>query len=139
MLVEVIRTKYRQDGTFGSLYIDDWPVCVTLELPWRNNDPQVSCIPTGLYTAKRVESPKFGNTFEVENVPNRSHILFHGANKIEDLLGCIGLAEFYHRFEGKAGIANPSKGAAMIEFHQLTKNVNSFNLRIYDIVSQKHG
>jgi hypothetical protein len=135
MLVEVIRTKYRNDGTFGTLYIDDWPVCVTLELPWKNNDPQVSCIPTIQTYAERVESLKFGNTFEVKNVPNRTHILFHGANTIADLLGCIGLAEFYHRFAGQAGVANPSKGAAMIEFHQLTKDVNKFDLHIYDIVS----
>lgn len=136
MLVEIIRTKYRNDGTFGTLYIDDWPVCVTLELPWKNNEPQVSCIPTLQTVAHRVESPKFGNTFEIV-VPDRTHILFHGANKIQDLLGCVGLAEFYHNFDGQAGVANPYKGAAMIEFHQLTKSVDKFDVHIYDIVSQQ--
>jgi len=137
MHAEVIRTKYREDGTFGTLYIDDWPVCSTLELPWVNNESEKSCIPTGQYACKRVNSPKHGDTFEITNVPGRTHILFHGANTMSDLLGCIGLAEFFHRFEGKAGIANPHKGAAMIEFHQLTKNVQQFDLHIYDITSQQ--
>ena len=130
MKVEIKRIAQNEEGTFGVLLIDGWPVCVTLELPWKNNESQVSCIPAGEYVARRVDSPSHGDTFEICNVPERSHILFHGANTIADLLGCVGLAEFYHRFEGKHGIANPSKGAAMIEFHQLTKDVNEFNLEI---------
>lgn len=130
MKVRVKRISSMPEGVFGVLIIDNWPVCVTLELPWKDNLPEVSCIPAGKYVARRVNSPRHGNTFEVCNVPKRSHILFHGANTIADLLGCIGLAEFYHRFEGKHGIANPSKGAAMIEFLQLTKDVNEFELVI---------
>jgi len=135
MLVELKRNWYRNDGTFGLLGIDDFPVCCTLELPWQNNESRVSCIPTGSYMCRRVNSPKFGNTFEVTKVPNRTHILFHGANTMKDLLGCIGLAEFFHRFNGVAGVANPSKGAALIEFLQLTKSVDEFKLVITDCFS----
>lgn len=127
---QIKRIASREDGTFGVLLWMGFPVCVTLELPWKNNAAQVSCIPSGRYLCKRVDSPKFGDTFEITNVPGRSHILFHGANTINDLLGCVGLAEFYHRFNGRAGIANPSKGAAMIEFHQVTSDVNEFELVI---------
>lgn len=130
MLVRIPRVCRRDDGVLGSLIIDNWPVCCTLELPWKDNLPEVSCIPAGVFTGKRVNSPKFGNTFEVTNVPNRSHILFHGANTIADLLGCIGLAEFFHSFSGRTGIANPTKGAAMKEFLERTAEVNEFKLII---------
>lgn len=110
-----------------------WPVCVTLELPWKNNYAEISCIPAGKYICKRVNSPRHGNTFEVTGVPSRTHILFHGANLISDLLGCIGVAEFYHNFSGKAGVANPTKGAAMQEFLQLTEGRDEFELEIVDL------
>lgn len=130
MKARIKRIRSTEEGVFGVLFIDGWPICVTLELAWKNNEPQVSCIPAGQYVARRVDSSHFGDTFEVCNVPGRSHILFHGANLIKDLKGCIGLAEFYHRFEGKHGIANPSRGAAFIEFHQLMKDVQEFDLLI---------
>lgn len=130
-LVQIKRICRREDGTFGVFLWNNFPVCVTIELPWRDNLPEVSCIPTLSTICKRVNSPRHGDTFEII-VPGRTHILFHGANTISDLLGCIGLAEFYHRFEGKAGVANPFKGAAMIEFHQITFGLNEFNLEITD-------
>lgn len=134
---QIKRILYRIDGTYGVFIWKDFPVCVTLELPWLANRRRVSCIPTGLYHCKRVDSPKFGDTFEITDVPNRDEILFHGANTIADLLGCVGLAEFYHRFNGMAGVANPHKGAAMIEFHQLTSGVNAFKLEIMECFSGK--
>lgn len=130
MSAELKRILYRNDGTFGVFIWRDFPVCVTLELPWWGNEPMKSCIPVGEYTCRRVNSPKFGNTFEVTNVPGRTHILFHGANTEKDLLGCIGMAEFFHSFAGKAGIANPHRGAAMREFLGVTGDVDSFPLTI---------
>lgn len=52
----------------------------TLELPWKDNEPNESCIPDGFYIVKRHNSPTFGECFHVTNVPGRSHILFHAGN-----------------------------------------------------------
>lgn len=133
------RILQRPDGMFGIFILNDFPLCVTLELPWKDNHPQESCIPAGEYICKRVNSPHHGDTFEVTNVPNRTHILFHGANTIVDLLGCIGLAEFFHQFDGKAGVANPYRGAAMIEFHQATLGVNEFELEILEYLGESNA
>ncbi len=73
----------------GVLVIDNKFICMTLERPWLDNRPNVSCIPPGLYPCRRVNSPHFGETFEVCDVPGRSHILFHGGNKPTDTEGCI--------------------------------------------------
>jgi hypothetical protein len=72
----------------------------TLECPWMNNRPNVSCIPTGEYLCKWGYSQRLRrNTFRVQQVPNRSGILIHPANYAgvalmglrTDLHGCIAL------------------------------------------------
>lgn len=65
--------------------------CKTLELPWVNNNRRVSCIPAGTYKAIKHVSPKFGNCLWIQKVPNRSEILIHPANYVQQLLGCIAL------------------------------------------------
>lgn len=65
----------------------------TLELPWRDNKQRESCIPCGRYTCRRVCSPKFGETFEICDVPNRSNILYHSGNFYKDTQGCVLLGE----------------------------------------------
>lgn len=40
-----------------------------------------------------VNSPKFGNTYELADVPGRSHILFHKGNQGKDTKGCILVGE----------------------------------------------
>lgn len=60
----------------------------SLENPWRGNGKD-SSIPAGKYRCVRVVSPKFGDTFEITNVPQRSKILFHAGNTEKDTLGCI--------------------------------------------------
>lgn len=62
---------------------------------WLNNKPNKSCIPSGQYTCKAVQSPKFGATYEVTKVPGRSHILFHAGNTEEDTEGCLLVGNAY--------------------------------------------
>jgi len=75
--------------TVGNLYADDELIVCTMERPWLNNKPNVSCIPAGVYNITPVNSPRFGLTYQVENVIGRTHILFHKGNTINDSLGCI--------------------------------------------------
>ena len=64
-------------------------ICHTLELPWRSNDKNVSCIPEGNYSAIKASSPRFGPCVYVRDVPARSGILFHVGNYVSDTRGCI--------------------------------------------------
>ena len=59
-----------KDGTLGRF--EQWR---TLEEEDQGNRRNVSSIPAGTYIVKRVDSPRFGDTFEITGVPNRSHIL----------------------------------------------------------------
>lgn len=85
----LIRT-YHTDGTNGTLYINGMQQCHCIELPWKDNQPRISCIPEGRYELKKRYSPKFGHHLLVTGVPDRSFILIHPANDaIKELKGCI--------------------------------------------------
>lgn len=89
-----LERNYGPEQTLGNFYVydDDGKLLLhlkTMELAWRDNQRRVSCIPEGTYTAKRHTSPKFGPSFWVQDVPERSEILFHPANYSSQLLGCI--------------------------------------------------
>ena len=64
-------------------------VLKTLELPWRNNERRISCIPALNYRAIQHTSPKFGWCLWLQDVPNRSEILIHQGNYTSQILGCI--------------------------------------------------
>ena len=117
-------------GTFGAMVFENIPFAVSLELPWLDNQPRVSCIPAGEYICKRVNSPKFGNTFEVTNVSGRTHILLHKANKLSDLLGCIGVAEEFGKLGNESGVLNSKHGYN--EFMALMDDTDEFRLIIVD-------
>lgn len=129
--MDLIRVAYLDKVTFGVLLFDRVPFCVTLERPWLGNQRNVSCIPVGSYLCKRVNSPKFGETFEVVSVPNRSAILFHKGNLSEDTHGCIIVGEQFEPMTGMLAIQ--ASGKAMSEFLILTSGLNSFSLNIKEV------
>lgn len=64
----------------------------TVEKPWRQNLPNVSCIPNGVYEAERSFFNRGGyKAVEILGVPDRTDILIHVANRAEDVSGCIGI------------------------------------------------
>ena len=75
--------------TQGVLTLNDAVLCYTIELPSRMNSVNISCIPSGAYKLRRVNSPKFGYTFEVCDVSGRTNILIHKGNTVSDTKGCI--------------------------------------------------
>ena len=89
MKLTVRRITEYQNATYGVLFIDGKPSFVTLEDAWKGNAKQVSCIPTGTYKIVRHKSPRFGKTYKVLDVPDRSEILIHAGNTHEDTQGCI--------------------------------------------------
>ncbi|HKB43232.1 MAG TPA: DUF5675 family protein [Chitinophagaceae bacterium] len=94
MELELIRTYY-PNGTNGDLLLNGDKICSTIELPWKENKPQVSCIPEGKYELKKRYTPRFGNHFILMNVPNRSFILLHAANDaLKEMRGCIAPDSF---------------------------------------------
>lgn len=89
MVLKINRT-YHPDGTNGLLSYEGKPICQTIELPWRANQRNISCIPEGCYQLVRRHFNRHGLQLAVLNVPNRSAILIHAANvALTQLQGCI--------------------------------------------------
>ncbi len=89
MELELIRTYY-QEGTNGMILYQDRLVTYVIELPWKNNQARVSCIPEGRYELVKRWSLKFNRHLQVVNVPQRELILIHPANDaMRELKGCI--------------------------------------------------
>ncbi len=89
-MVLVLKRQYFPEGTNGKLACEGHFICHTIELPWKNNETRVSCIPEGEYFIQKRYSPKFQWHLEVLDVQNRSLILFHPANNaLQELHGCI--------------------------------------------------
>ena len=102
--MELIRLEKGGDGTFGVLRLDGQVFCVTLEPPDKGNERDRSCIPAGRYRCCRVASPRFGDTFEVTDVPDRTHILLHPGNTASDTAGCVLLGREFGDLEGRRGV-----------------------------------
>ena len=102
--IDIIRLEKSPSGTFGVLRMDGEVFCVTLEPPDRGNLPDVSCIPAGEYECCRVETPSFGTTFEIADVPGRTHILFHQGNVVADTHGCVLLGRSFGHVGGERAV-----------------------------------
>jgi len=112
-----LKRGYLPGGTYGDLYINGRFVCHTVERPWHNNQPNISCIPEGSYKLEKYTSPRFGDCFivsggeehqKVEKFKNsngnRWGILIHPANVPSQLAGCIApVTEFSTAFGSEYG------------------------------------
>lgn len=98
-MVVLTRFDKSDQGVFGRLSVLN---LFTGELPDRDNQSSVSCIPIGIYRVVWAWSPRFRRyTYRLLNVPSRAGILKHSANFMGDaslglhcqLNGCIALGE----------------------------------------------
>lgn len=93
----IIKRTYNPNETLGKMTIIDGNKklfrCVTIELPDKGNQHNISCIPEGIYDVVKIISPTKGKCFLVLNVPDRSaveiHIGNYAAGKQIDTKGCI--------------------------------------------------
>lgn len=130
MVLELIRVGSSPRGTFGMLCYERTPFVLTMERPWVNNEQNVSCIPAGRYRCRRIRSPRFGNTYEVCEVPNRTHVLFHSGNTIEDTQGCILVGEEMSGTVRRPMLVSSRRGFS--EFMQFLDGAAEFDVVILD-------
>lgn len=96
-VLRIIRYMQNDKGTLGDIIFPCGTVLKSLELPWRNNQDMVSCIPVGVYdvnfrvspVVNRTSKGKYPSGYEVANVPDREFIMFHIGNYIRNTHGCI--------------------------------------------------
>jgi len=92
----IIETWQRKGYTFGVLTYRDF-TCVTLELPWINNERSISCIPrAGAYVGRKYTSPANGDCIAIDNVLERDYIQIHALNWLHQTEGCIGVGRTFN-------------------------------------------
>lgn len=110
---QLLRQPSADEGTEGRLLVPGVGfACFTLELPWRDNAPCVSCIPCGEYPCVVAQSPRFGRVYHVRDVPGRTAILIHRGNLAGDVSqglksnveGCILLGEKRGTLHGQRAV-----------------------------------
>ena len=84
---------FTDKSTIGELFVNGERFCDTLELPWKDNQRSISCIPEGEYPV-RIRLPRESATRDymhllVKDVKDRDYILFHIGNTAKDTRGCI--------------------------------------------------
>ena len=89
----LIRDMFTDKSTIGELFINGERFCDTLELPWKDNQRSISCIPEGQYKV-RIRLPRESATRDyihllVKDVKDRDYILIHIGNTAKDTSGCI--------------------------------------------------
>ncbi len=96
MKIEVIRTKSTEFSLTGRLAIDGVFQCYTLERPYGDSDHKP--IPEGEYPLRMRDSAHWAQhgykqVPGIFDVPGRSDIEIHPANRAKELLGCIAVGQ----------------------------------------------
>ncbi len=93
-------------ATYGAFVDDeDAEICKTLELPWKDNVHNQSCIPPGTYTAHKRPSPKRGyEVYELDHVLGRGNIQIHIGNLPKDTDGCILVGRHFGKIATAEGV-----------------------------------
>lgn len=89
--IQVLRHVAKKNATMGELYVNGQLVAMTLEKPWRDNEPFVSSIPEGDYGAiLRYDKSRDGFfTIQLRDTSYRPGIQIHVGNQPSDTTGCI--------------------------------------------------
>jgi hypothetical protein len=114
-----LKDKYH---TLGNLYLFNEGrielTLKTLELAWRDNRRNISCIPEGDYKAIPHIRPNGDWSLWLQDVPNRSAILIHAGNYISDISGCV-LPGIMHVDINKDGLKDVKHSGVAMEALQL--------------------
>ena len=110
----LLRWKTGDQGTFGVIVCGGGQHLFTGELPWKNNQPNISCIPAGTYTVRVRVSNRFGRVYEITGVDGRTYILFHQGNFSGDrelgfrsnVAGCVLLGLRRGKLLGQEAVLN---------------------------------
>lgn len=130
--IELKRIKKLDDRTIGSMIVNRSHSFATLELPWKNNEKNISCIPCGKYKLAKRWSKKYGNHLKVENVPNRSDILIHVGNYPQDTQGCILIGADLRDINADGELEVVNSKFAMDGLLSLLKDDGDISLEIFD-------
>lgn len=122
MKIDVARREPRQGGIIGTMTVNGFLECWTLE-------NEALCIPIGRYTVEITYSPDFDRELPlIDGVPQRTDIRIHALNFPYQSKGCIGVGQ-----SCGANYLNNSGAALDHLFPQIKKAIDDNELVTIDI------
>lgn len=140
MDVRILRISDEDECVRGVMLVNGSPHFTTLELPWRQNQRNISCIRPGRYECFKRQA-RTGLTaglcmaYELREVEGRSGILIHVANSASDLEGCIGIGT---AFANKPFPMITESQTAYKRFMKMFEAVDSFEVRVTDYIPGRY-
>ena len=132
VLRRVVENNYQ---TLGRLTIDNGTEevfkCVTLELPDKDNQNNISCIPSGDYICKKRYSDKYKWHYHVTDVDGRDWILIHWGNYYTQTKGCILIGQTFAYINGDDNLDVTASRNTVDKLNGL--GLEEFELTILDI------
>lgn len=133
----LFRTSPSDQGTEGILFIKNFQ-CYSLELPWRDNKSNISCVPADEYLCELILSPKFGWVYHLTDVKGRTYILTHSGNWAGDVSkgyhthshGCLLFGSARGTLKGQRAVLN---SAYTVQKIISLMRPNKFLLRIMEV------
>lgn len=132
--VKLLRTHLKGNVTLGALIVEDKLFC-TLELPWKDNQSNISCIPHGEYFCEYLPasaSGKYRKVYHVKGVPGRVGILIHNGNLVKHTKGCVILGMRHGKLGDEDAVLESTK--AMRQLNSIL-NKRPFILEVTDGIS----
>ena len=117
-----------ENQSTGSLIVLDklgQPIYISpcIERGDRNNEQNVSNVPTGTYPLVYELSPKFGMVWELKDVPGRSECKIHAANLWDQINGCIAPGTYLGELNNDGYYDTLASGDALKRFNSSLQDV----------------
>ena len=133
-VVELNRVAFFNECTLGRMHVAGKDLHV-LELPWKDNKPNISCIPSGRYTAlmdnttTSVLALMGGQTWYLtgktvgrrQGEKERYAIAIHIGNTVSDIKGCLAPGLDWGKMDDKMAVLQ-SRGAMRHMFKNLPRH-----------------
>jgi hypothetical protein len=104
-----------------------------VELPWKENQKRISCIPANEYIGVAIKRPSNKKyAIHIQNVPNRTAILIHQANRANQLLGCIAPGQHFRDLNGDGIIDVTDSMITMAIIEQHIPLGSTCNVKVID-------
>lgn len=126
----VLNRTYHEDCTTGTIKFPDGTIFHTMELPWKENQNRISCIPEGKYhlgmrrsgVVSRTTGGQYQSGWEVQDVPNRTYIMFHVGNYPSDFEGCVGVGMGQTTYQNGNRMITNSQKAFRLFMEKMSSN-----------------
>ena len=140
-IVTLTRLSSAGDRTLGVMHIysdlQEQARFCTLELPWKDNNRRVSCIPAGKYKMVPEKHAKFGKSFRISGVGSRDGIMIHRGNYTKDTTGCILAGMRFADLDGDGWFDIAQSTQALDYMYQFI--IEEAELHIFDATGVEHG